>query len=339
MMVTIWTQAYNAEKHIRQCIESVLQQSYTDFEYIIVDDGSTDGTWDIIEEYARTDLRIRAFHEDTNVGGVRYQRFLQSVTGEYFAALDSDDWLEPDFLMELFRFCQAEHLDIGVCGTRYFMEAENRFGVLRNPRERVVFRTDETPRYFSTIHEFLRPIWGKLIRTEILHQANLSLFHRFIERRYKGFDTAFSMALFQSSKTVGMLNKCLHNYRITKGSTFYAFSPQRYDAYEALYDQTIEVLTKFGELSPFNRRFTSLVFFSAVKDVLDIAIASDLPEQDKISYVGSILIKPRVVQLRQIDDADDGLVILMPYILWILDREGSLIRGQKFGNILMPHAR
>ena len=319
-MLTMWTQAHNSEKYLPQCIESVLNQSYTDFEYIIVDDGSTDATWTIIEDYANKDPRICAFHENDNLGGVRYNLFRDTVKGDYFAMLDSDDWLEPNFFNDLLCFCEGNDLDIGVCGTRYFMESGEGSGVLRNPSQTLVFRIDQTPQYFSTIHPFLRPIWGKLIRTEIFRNANLSVLDKFLKMHYKGFDTAFSMGIFESCERVGMLNRCLHNYRIRETSTFSEFSPQRYDAYDQLYEQTINVLEKFGTLSPQNQVFTSLVFLNGVKDTLDIALKSPLPISEKVAYILDILNKPRVLELRKTDYANEGFRMLIPYILWVLDR-------------------
>lgn len=319
-MLTMWTQAYNSEKYIRQCIESVLNQSYTDFEYIIVDDGSTDATWAIIEEYAHQDPRIRAFREDGNIGGVRHHLFRDHLKGQYFAMVDSDDWLEPNFLMDLFTFCTDAHLDMGVCGTRYVVESGGESGVLRKPQRKFLFRADDTPQYFSAIHPFLRPIWGKLIKTETFRNADLSVLEEFTRRHYKGFDTAFSVGVFENCQTVGMLDRCLHNYRVRTSSAFTEFSPQRYDGYDMLHEQAISLLAKHGAIGADNQRYLSLVFFNAIKDTLDIAINSPLSNAQKIAYVSDILNKPRVLELRKRDYADDGLRILTPYLLWVLDR-------------------
>lgn len=96
-LVSIISPTYNHEKFIRDCIESVLAQSYTNWEMVIIDDGSTDGTFTIASEYARKDQRIKAFTQ-TNVGifrlGESYNFALKQCSGKYVAILECDDvWL------------------------------------------------------------------------------------------------------------------------------------------------------------------------------------------------------------------------------------------------------
>ncbi|WP_198851975.1 glycosyltransferase family 2 protein [Alicyclobacillus sp. SO9] len=333
-MLTIWTQTYNDEKYIGQCIESVLKQSYPDFEYIIVDDGSTDDTWAVIEDYARKDPRIRAFHHTSRAGGIRYNLMLDTIHGEYFAVLDSDDWLERDFLAHLVGFCKTDNLDMCVCGTQSFDEATGERNILRNSDAKLSFTFAETPYYFRLIHSFLRPVWGKLIRTEVLRKADLSVFQRFMEQKYKGFDTAFTIGLFESSQRIGVLNQCLHNYRVRENSSFSAFSETRYDAYEELHEQSIKLLSRFGPISSENQEFMSMVFFNAVKDALDICIRSPLPEPEKLTYVASILGKPKVLELRK-EDTGEGLELLVPYVAWFILRANTIeVHRKEFSNLL-----
>lgn len=98
--------AYNTGDAIRQCIDSVLNQTYINWELIIVDDGSKDNTPEIIEEYAKSDNRIRAFHISN--GGVSNARNigLAKAQGEYVMFVDSDDWIETDYLQQV-----GKHMD------------------------------------------------------------------------------------------------------------------------------------------------------------------------------------------------------------------------------------
>ncbi|ACV59561.1 glycosyltransferase family 2 protein [Alicyclobacillus acidocaldarius] len=318
-MITVWTQAYNSEMFIRQCIESVLNQTYTQFEYIIVDDGSSDRTWEIIKEYEKVDSRVRAYRTPARSGGFKYDLLMEVARGEYFTAVDSDDWLEVTFLEKLMTYCEEENLDMCVCGSRYYVDATGQSGVLRVPERTLTFPSTDIPRYFPTIHQFLRPIWGKLIRIHTMRETDLSMFRLFVEKQYKGFDTAFTMSVFEACSKIGMISEILHNYRIREGSSFGEFSNSRYEAYEALYKQTVHLLAKYGQISPDNRRFISQVFFHAVKDVLDICLKSNLSLEEKISYMLSVFGKNSLIELRQEDMYGDGLHILMPYILLLIN--------------------
>lgn len=99
--LSIIVPVYNSEQYLPACIESVLWQTYTGFELILVDDGSTDGSLAVCREYERKDPRVRVFHKEN--GGVSSARNLglEHATGAYFSFVDCDDWIEPDLYERL----------------------------------------------------------------------------------------------------------------------------------------------------------------------------------------------------------------------------------------------
>ena len=102
-LFTIATVTYNSSKWVRLAIESVLASGYTDFEYIISDDCSTDDTWNVIQSY--TDSRIKAFRHDTNIGEYQNRNFaLSKAIGEYILFVDGDDELYPGTLEKLSKY-------------------------------------------------------------------------------------------------------------------------------------------------------------------------------------------------------------------------------------------
>ena len=111
---------YNTERYVAESIESVLAQTFRDFELIVVDDCSTDGSYAVAESYARRDPRIRLLRNERNLGvaGAK-NRGLDAVRGgEYVAFMDSDDLAAPDRLEKQIAFLRA-HPEIGVCGSGY----------------------------------------------------------------------------------------------------------------------------------------------------------------------------------------------------------------------------
>lgn len=106
---------YKAEALIHRCVDSLLSQTFTDFEILLVDDGSPDNSGKICDEYARKDPRIRVFHKEN--GGVSSARQfgLDNARGEYVIHADSDDWVEADMLKELYAKAKAEDADMVVC--------------------------------------------------------------------------------------------------------------------------------------------------------------------------------------------------------------------------------
>ena len=95
-LVSIIVPVYNAEKYVRRCVDSILVQDYPNFELILMDDGSTDGSGEICDAYAGRDERVRVIHkENTGVSDTRNQA-LELAEGEYIQFLDSDDWIVPE---------------------------------------------------------------------------------------------------------------------------------------------------------------------------------------------------------------------------------------------------
>ena len=99
--VSIGIPVYNVSEYLRQCLDSVLIQTFTDFEVILVDDGSTDDSFRICQEYISRDKRFKLIHqENKGLAGAR-NTCLRYMTGDFIAWLDSDDWLEDDYLEKL----------------------------------------------------------------------------------------------------------------------------------------------------------------------------------------------------------------------------------------------
>ena len=129
--------AYNVDEYLQQAIDSVLNQSLSDFELIIVDDGSTDGTWGIIESMA-ADSRVRAISHGTNRGAPTARNSgLDSAKGTYVAFLDGDDVLHPDMLLHMVTAAQHHDVEIVTCGYSTFRgDAEPDPAPFRYPLER-----------------------------------------------------------------------------------------------------------------------------------------------------------------------------------------------------------
>lgn len=114
--VSVLMPAYNAEKYIGEAIESILNQTFNDFEFIIIDDCSTDRTWEIIQQYAKKDGRILSLQNDKNLKlSATLNRGIGLAKGKYIARMDADDWSYPDRLKKQVDFME-EHLEIGISG-------------------------------------------------------------------------------------------------------------------------------------------------------------------------------------------------------------------------------
>ena len=119
--ISVVMTAYNTEKYIKEAIESILNQTFKNFEFIIVDDGSTDNTRLIIEEYAKKDGRIKVIYNETNLGIVfSSNKAIKIAKGKYIAIMDSDDISKASRLEQQFAFMESNP-KVGVCGTNVIL--------------------------------------------------------------------------------------------------------------------------------------------------------------------------------------------------------------------------
>ena len=115
-LISVLVPAYNVEQYIYQCIDSILGQTYSNLEIIIVNDGSTDKTGNILDVYAKKDDRIKVVHKK-NEGLVMARRdALDLMQGEYVGFVDSDDWIEPNMYEELYEAMVDTDADIVTSG-------------------------------------------------------------------------------------------------------------------------------------------------------------------------------------------------------------------------------
>lgn len=114
-IISVIVPVYNTKEYLRRCLDSVLAQTYKDFECILVDDGSTDASGKICDEYAAKDNRFKPFHKDNEGISATREFGIQHASGQYIQFVDSDDWIEPDMLEKMYVMAINENADIVGC--------------------------------------------------------------------------------------------------------------------------------------------------------------------------------------------------------------------------------
>ena len=114
-MISILVAVYNVEPYIRRCLDSIIGQTYDDLEIIIVNDGSSDSSGDICEEYAKIDSRIQIIHQPNGGLSVVRNAGLDAATGDYIGFIDGDDYIEPDMYQHLYQVMMQTESDIVQC--------------------------------------------------------------------------------------------------------------------------------------------------------------------------------------------------------------------------------
>ena len=165
--ISIIVPIYKAEKYLRKCIDGILQQSFTDFQLILVDDGSPDSSGEICDEYASKDSRIEVVHK--NNGGVTSARKcgVEHAKGRYSIQIDSDDWVESSLLEDLYEKAIKEDADMVICD---FWEHCDGNTIYSKQEPKSLEHTEVMREMFSTLKGTM---WNKLIRTSYYKQCHI----------------------------------------------------------------------------------------------------------------------------------------------------------------------
>jgi glycosyltransferase involved in cell wall biosynthesis len=221
---------YNTEKYLRECIDSILAQTFTDFELILVNDGSTDGSGAICDAYATQDERIRVIHQQN--GGVTRARKcgVRNAVGMYFGFVDSDDWIHPEMYAQMIGKCVETGADIVVCDV--YLEYGTKTEVIASLADEGIHNKTALhdkiyPAMVMNIH-YRRPgIIGsscnKLYRKTVLDKVFWQIDDTFVFAE----DALFSYAAMLESESVYILHKNLYHYRQHLASAthqYYGFS-------------------------------------------------------------------------------------------------------------------
>ena len=209
-MITVIVPVYCAEKYLPVCVDSILAQSFREFELILVDDGSPDGCPALCDAMAAGDSRVRVIHQEN--GGVSAARNagIRAAKGEYLAFADADDWVEPDYLARLHQTMGGA--DLAICG----VEAEETV----RPEEAVIsagtFRT--TPSKYAA-NLYTNWVYNKLYVTDLVRRGNV----RFPETMRRGEDACFVAAYLEQCREIALCGEVLYHYRQTDGSAMHRF--------------------------------------------------------------------------------------------------------------------
>ena len=166
--ISIIVPIYNMEHLMRRCIDSLLAQTFTDYELLLIDDGSTDGSWGICQEYAHKDTRISIYHKEN--GGLSDARNygLGKAVGKYTIFADPDDWVSPEGLDSLYAKAEREQADMTMCDL-YREDAYSRHYVSQRPRS--LKAQGVLKELFGNIQGYT---WNKLIRRDVYERFGIA---------------------------------------------------------------------------------------------------------------------------------------------------------------------
>lgn len=214
-MVSIIIPVYNAEKYLHRCLDSVVNQTYKDIEIIIVDDGSTDGSGVICDEYAVKDSRFHVIHQKNGGVSVARQTGLESVKGDYICFVDADDCIEPQMIDEQLREADRTNSDMIICD--YYMEIESGWAYSSQKLQDNMFSEEVIRMILSG--NLSGSCWNKFIRRACCVGVNFTPSDIMV-----GEDELFIIRILNQGITVRYLPKAFYRYYRNKSSIINTFS-------------------------------------------------------------------------------------------------------------------
>ena len=205
-LISVIMPVYNAEKCLSRSIESVLSQSYSNLELILVDDGSRDNSLQLCKSYEKADLRVRVISQKNSGPAAARNSALEVMQGEYMLFVDSDDLLSPDACMQMVSAMEDHDLVIG----HYYFEfgkAISERGLLHGNRS-----LDEKEFLMELVKKpgsfYFSALWNKMYRAEIIRSLHL----RFDPFLSWGEDFAFNMQYNHAVKRAALLETPVYHY-------------------------------------------------------------------------------------------------------------------------------
>ena len=260
--ISIIVPIYKIERYLRQCIDSILAQTFTDFELLLIDDGSPDECPAICDEYAKKDARIRVFHKPN--GGLTSARNygLYNAKGEWVIHIDGDDWIEPTYVEELYNAVIKNNADIAICGLR-FAYKDGSF-VIEHP---TVWNDNKS----ASLNRYIASTWT----------TACGAIYKYSLYRDKGVqspknisyceDFHLMVRLCYFANKVVSIDSPLYNYRQLSSSIMHSLNEKTWSDELTVYKEIIDFFRIHGEIDTYKKAMSWRTLKAAQDMTLDLS--------------------------------------------------------------------
>ncbi len=300
-LISIIVPVYKVEEYLDKCIESIVNQTYTNLEIILVDDGSPDNCPEICDKWAERDNRIKVIHKSN--GGLSDARNagLSVATGDFIAFVDSDDYIETDMYEKLLDVALRNNTDIVSCKLRMVYENEDYSVASEDTGDVIIYSTEEA--MSALIDDKIRQVvWNKLYRTEIIKDVNFDVgkYHE---------DEFWSYKAIGAAKKIATIDYTGYNYLQRSGSIMgNSYSLKRLDAVEAKSLRQDFLKLNFPTLE--QQGLESIVFTCIYHGQLSLAYLNNTDKKTALIVLNSTVNK----YIRDIDSS----ILSSKQKIWIL---------------------
>lgn len=295
--IHIITQAYNASDFLNRTIASVLNQTYDNFFFYILDSNSTDGTMDIINDYSKKDKRIIPLHNDYNNKYTAYMEKIPLIIenadeNDYFMIIDHDDTYHPDAFEKLVTFLKDNNLDLAIGKTDYIDTLTNKKTCLIVKEGNKIYKKEKYTFEFPAYQKWIRTVWNKVIPINILKKCNFS---KTMTMKFAS-DTSFMLEVIKNTNTFGVLDESTIDYYHSPTSLSYQFYKERIDDAKILFNLMYRFLASFDTVTEYNKKYLLQIYLNGIKSTIKL-ITKNVPDIEiQIAYKKQICSDPLTIE-------------------------------------------
>lgn len=277
-MISVIIPVYNAEKFLSRCIESVISQSYSNWELILVDDGSTDNSNNICKQYAEMDTRITLISKKN--GGVSSARNfgLDLCRGDYVTFVDSDDEIKVDLLNDLITSIKKYDSDISICGMERAI-GNRRISYKLN--DKLINGAENIALFINDYFKqwVVSAPWGKMYKKELI--GNI----RFNEDMTISEDLDFNLRYYREIKRLSLVESDAYIYYNNANSLINTYRKEDYDCVRNTCKYASDMLKKVKYNLPLNNIYSKLIEYSRFCIIENFGLSTKKEQKDFINKI------------------------------------------------------
>lgn len=304
MKISIIVPVYNIEAYLPMCLDSLTGQDFADLEILCVNDGSRDGSLEILRDYARQDSRVKILDQENRGVSAARNAGLRLAQGEYILFVDGDDWIETNTCSKALRAAQETQADLVFWSyIREFRAASKPWYVYGT--QRVCFDAAQTRQLHRRLiglygaelaepqnKDSLVTVWGKLYRKTLLERISFSD----IADIGTGEDMLFNVHAFARAQSACYLPELLYHYRKDNSSSLTtAYNPQLYMRWQTLFDRIEQYIAQNHLTQEYQTAFQNRIALSLIGLGVNIIYSGDTP-RCQIRHIREILTNGRYIK-------------------------------------------
>lgn len=244
--LSIIVPVYNVEKYLSKCIDSILNQTFKDFELILIDDGSSDGSGKICDKYANKDRRIAVIHqENTGVSAAR-NAGLDIAKGEYIGFIDSDDFIDKSMYEKLINAIESFNVDMAICGYDYINESGKMERKFKNSSPKTLSKSETFSAMFDMPQTIRLGLVNKLFKSNLINNLRLPVDYHSTEDGY------FLINYLEYINSSVFIREGLYKNSVRMGSATHGGLSindlyKSYDIHEMMYKKTVNLFPELHD--------------------------------------------------------------------------------------------